>query len=84
MATLTGDSGKHSSQALENIVASLVKFHLKEPCGTVVELQYCSEESAHNQSLILGLGSQLEVDSAFYPSKVGKLSNQLTGVRGTM
>ena len=50
-----------------------------EPCGAVVKLQYCSQDSAHNMSLTpAGSGSWFKVDSAFHPSKVSKLSTQLT------
>ena len=41
--------------------------------------QYCSEDSTHDMSSIQGLGSQLEVDSTFHPSKIGKLSTQIAG-----
>lgn len=50
---------------------------LLESCnkGTVVKPQYCSEGSAHELSSVLThLGSQLEGDSAFSPSVIGKLS----------
>ena len=42
------------------------------------KVQYFSEDSAPELNLILGSGSWLEVDSAFHPSKVGKLCTQFT------
>ena len=53
-----------------------------EPHGTVVELQQCSEDSAHGLSSIPGSDSWLEVDSTFHLSKGGKLSTQFAGVGG--
>ena len=49
-----------------------------EPRGAVVKLQYCSEDSTHVLSSVLGSGSRLKVDSNVHPSKVGKLNIQLT------
>ena len=46
----------------------------------MVKLQYCSQDSADDLSSIpIDFGSQLKVDSAFYPSKDGKSSTQLGG-----
>ena len=45
-----------------------------EPHGTVVKLQYCSEDSAHNLNSILGSSRWLKIDSAFHPFEVCKLS----------
>ena len=46
----------------------------RKPCGTVVKLQYCSKDSAHNLSSILGSGSWFKDDLAFHPSKASNVS----------
>lgn len=47
---------------------------IEEVQGTAVKLQYCSQVSARDLSLMLtDSGSLLQVDSVFHPTKVSKI-----------